>query len=632
MYARALALEPASLEATEGLRRVVEGAGRLRAAAAALVRLAGLCRDPRRAAERFAEAALLFEAEGLVDDAAQAFLEVLRREPDDDEAFHRLQALAERWDRSVGSGAAAVVQAGPDPATRSCGWRCTPAGRRCAPVRSPSLQEAIHDHRRILAIEPDRADSLRFLGRQALEQGRPAAAVPFYERALAGSRRHGRRRRGAAGAGPGLRGGGSPRGRRARAPPGDRRPTRGPAGRERLISLALRGRDHALAIEQLQALEALTADRPAQAALAVRRGRLERDRRNDRTAALAAFRTALELDPLGEAAGELVATVGEGPLAPEDAAAANQVIASLRESLARDPLDVRRLECLRDLAALRGLGDLRDVAAQLLSALGVGVARGRARDLTRSVPLASLGAFGVPGSGGHGPGGLGREGAADERDLAAPVRGGGPHPRRRSRRSWAPTGRPGSRPAPIPGWPGRNRPASRWASPRCRSTWPAWTSGGWRPSISPRPAWCWAGAWWAGIPARASAWGGRWRWCGRRRRCWIACRSSDLELAWAAAAYLGSEFQDPRYDPAVLKAMAKRLAKALSRREVKSLQSYADTFRRETMDVSGWRQAVMRAADRFGLLAGGDLAVALRMVTGRPRPGSRRCGRPRRWI
>jgi hypothetical protein len=39
------------------------------------------------------------------------------------------------------------------------------------------------------------------------------------------------------------------------------------------------------------------------------------------------------------------------------------------------------------------------------------------------------------------------------------------------------------------------------------------------------------------------------------------------------------------------------------------------------MDVSGWRQAVMRAADRFGLLAGGDLAVALRMVTGTPETG-----------
>ena len=406
VYARALALEPTSLEATEGLRRVVEGAGRLRAAAAALVRLAALCRDPRRAAERFAEAALLFEAEGLVDDAAQAFLEVLRREPDDDEAFHRLLALAERWDRPADLERLLSFKLGRTGNNKlRVALYARRAQLRAGPLARP--EEAIHDHRRILAIEPDRADSLRFLGRQALERGRPAAAVPFYERALPGSGDT------AAGAEVRLelaqayeavdRHEDAVRVLRQAV---DARPEDA-AGRERLISLALRGRDHALAIEQLQALEALTTEKPARAALAVRRGRLERDRRNDRSAALVAFRTALELDPLGEAAGELVATVGEGPLSPEDAAAANQVIASLREPLARDPLDVRRLECLRDLAALRGLHDLRDVAAQLLSALGVGVARGRARDITRSVPLASLGTFGVPGSGGAGPGGSG---------------------------------------------------------------------------------------------------------------------------------------------------------------------------------------------------------------------------------
>ena len=392
------------------------------------------------------------------------------------------------------------------------------------------------------------------------------------------------------------------------------------SGRERLISLALRGRDQALAIEQLQALEALTTEKPARAALAVRRGRLQRDRRDDRSAALVAFRTALELDPLGEAASELVATVGEGPLSPEDAAAANQVIASLREPLARDPLDVRRLECLRDLAALRGLHDLRDVAAQLLSALGVGVARGRARDLTRSVPLASLGTFGVPGSSGAGPGGSG---------VKVPLMNEiWPHLCEGMARIHAVD--------PTELGANRSTRISPGADPRLAWAESASVALG-IPSLS---------IYLAGLDERGVAAfdqpetclvlgrgvvggdpGSRFR-VGRalalmRQKATVLDRLSlsDLELAWAAAAYLGSEFQDPRYDPAVLKAMAKRLGKALSRREVKSLQSYADTFRRETLDVSGWRQAVMRAADRFGLLAGGDLAVALRMVTGTPETG-----------
>jgi hypothetical protein len=49
---------------------------------------------------------------------------------------------------------------------------------------------------------------------------------------------------------------------------------------------------------------------------------------------------------------------------------------------------------------------------------------------------------------------------------------------------------------------------------------------------------------------------------------------------------------------------------------VKSLESYAETFARDTLDVNGWRQAVLRTADRFGLLAGGDLAMALRVLSG----------------
>ena len=115
--------------------------------------------------------------------------------------------------------------------------------------------------------------------------------------------------------------------------------------------------------------------------MAVRLAKLEREDRKDLPAALAALRAALQLDPLGEVWRSCVATVGEGPLGPEDAAAINTVIAELRRTLEREPLQVRTLECLRDLAALRGLSDLQAAASQLLSTMGFGSARGRVRDL-----------------------------------------------------------------------------------------------------------------------------------------------------------------------------------------------------------------------------------------------------------
>ena len=164
-----------------------------------------------------------------------------------------------------------------------------------------------------------------------------------------------------------------------------------PVTRERLVALALRTRRFDLAAEQLRVLQALTDGRSAKAAVAVRLAKLEREERKNHPAALSALRAALQLDPLGEVVPELIAVVGEGPLSPEDAGAINGVIADLRRALEQDPLAVRQLECLRDLAALRGLGDLHAAAAQLLTALGVASTRGRSRDLHRPVDAARPG-------------------------------------------------------------------------------------------------------------------------------------------------------------------------------------------------------------------------------------------------
>jgi tetratricopeptide (TPR) repeat protein len=617
-YARVLALAPESLDATEGLRRLAQSVGHRRAEAAALVRLGGLLRDPRRATERFAEAALLFEEEGLREDAAQAFSEVLARVPDDDEAYRRLHALMAGSGRHQALEQLLSFKLGRtvEPSLRVAllGER---AALRAGPLGKP--REAVLDHRRILALAPEEPESLRFLARLASEEGRFALAIPLYEGALAhreedehstalrlelaeayeGAQRD-------ADAVSVLR-------EAVEAQPKETGP------RERLIALAQRHRDHALAAEQLQALEALTTRPGQRAGLAVRRGRIERDQRHDRNAALGAFRTALELEPLGEAAGELLLTVGDEPLGPAEAMVVNHVIANLRHELAVDPFDVRRLECLRDLAGLRGQGDLRDVAAQLLAALGVGSARGRARDIVRPVSVPALGALG----------------GAGDRDTPPAVA--------LANEIWPHFADGVARLYP-------RDPAELGASRQTRI----------EAGLEPRLAWAESASVALGIPSLSFYVGGyedlavnafdvpeaclvlgrgvvggdpasRFR-VGRalalmRQRATVLDRISlvDLEMAFAAAGWLAAEQPHPRIDTTTLKSTAKRLAKALSRRELKSLESYEEAWSGGHIDVRAWKDAVLRTADRFGLLVAADLAVALRILAGGkagPAPGA----------
>jgi hypothetical protein len=99
---------------------------------------------------------------------------------------------------------------------------------------------------------------------------------------------------------------------------------------------------------------------------------------------------------------------------------------------------------------------------------------------------------------------------------------------------------------------------------------------------------------------------------------------SELELIWSAAVYLANpkwiEHTRPRLELENLRGAAKKLAKGLSRRELKNLESYASAFEQAPLEVAAWRDAVLRTANRFGLLMSGDLAVALRALTQRSAP------------
>jgi hypothetical protein len=52
----------------------------------------------------------------------------------------------------------------------------------------------------------------------------------------------------------------------------------------------------------------------------------------------------------------------------------------------------------------------------------------------------------------------------------------------------------------------------------------------------------------------------------------------------------------------------------LGRKELKMLELEAARFGFESIDVGGYRAAVLQTADRLGLLFAGDVSVALRIV------------------
>jgi lipopolysaccharide biosynthesis regulator YciM len=297
-YSKALALDPASWEAVEGLRRIAHLAGDGKGEAAALMRQGALLRDPRRAAERFAEAALLLEDQGLIDEAAAAFREVLVRVPEDDEAYRRLHDLvtgrrdAPALERLISF----KLQATRDPAARAALYAERAAVRL---DRLERRREAIHDHRRALDLDPERVDSLRVLARLAMEEERHAIAARYLEQALTAARDDDAK----ADLRVELATAYESAGEAARAievlrAAVEARPADvGP--RERLVELGLRERKLDLAIRELEGLQGLASAPAARAAIAVRIGRIERDQRHDRERALAAFRSALGLDALG---------------------------------------------------------------------------------------------------------------------------------------------------------------------------------------------------------------------------------------------------------------------------------------------------------------------------------------------
>jgi len=92
------------------------------------------------------------------------------------------------------------------------------------------------------------------------------------------------------------------------------------------------------------------------------------------------------------------------------------------------------------------------------------------------------------------------------------------------------------------------------------------------------------------------------------------------EILWGAAMLSGA--RPPGVDASALKARAKALGKGMGRKELKALESYRARLESETLDGSAWRAAVVRGADRFGLLVSSDAGAALRVLSSRGEGGT----------
>jgi tetratricopeptide (TPR) repeat protein len=609
-YARLLALDPGALEGVLGLERLTTAAGARREHAAVLVKKGRLLGDRSRAAACFAEAAALFAAEGLDDDAGAAYTEVLRRQPGDEAAYQQLHDLLAGRDDAAGLERLITFRLGrvSDPAAKVALY----AER--AKLRLSSLdrrEDAIADHRRIVALAPGNLASLRALAALAAEVGRPATAAEYLQRALEltedADAAHALRVELAAAHGDNDDGEAALRVLRTAA---EQRP-RDRKVRELLVEAAVGEQHWDLAATELKELRSLAETTADQAAWTVRLGRLERDQRRNRDAALDAFREALRLDPLGEAAREIASTLGELPLPAEDGPLVTAAVNTLRAAIVERPLSPRHLESLTLIARAGGLPDTAETAAQLHALLGGPPTRGRTRGLVRTLAPAVLAPrvqapdvkralelwplLAEP---------LARLRAGEGAQLAATgaSRATKLQPGREPRLSWAEAAANGLGLSGLTIYvAGRDDlGVSVFDAPEMALVLGRGVAGGD-----------------AGVRFRV----GRALALLAQKAALIETTTlEDLRLDWASAVLYLTERLDPALDASALKARAKSLGKEMSRKERKALEPLAAGLGPSALDVAGWRTHVLRTANRAGLLVSGDLGAALRAATRQANP------------
>ncbi len=599
-FGKALALDPTCLMAVEGVRRLANAAGDVEGEARALARLASLITTPSRAAQIFAEAALLFEDQNQHQEAARLYWEVLQRAPDDQEAYQRLHRILAAGsdhagiDRLLGHKIARV----PESAVK-VPFYAERAEHRL--LRLANRRGAAEDLQRILRIDPEHLESLHKLARLAIEARRFFHAAALLERYLAAARDDDEAApihielAGAYEQAGDVRKAVAALRAAADARPGDAAPL------SRLADLYTNARDWPRALETLRAYERCAAQ-PREKAEAHRRiAAILRDHRRDAAGAAAALEQAFQLDPLGEGVMDLCALYAETGKADARARVLDRAAEDLRRAVLENPQDVVRVERLRELLQMAGAGDAAGVIGQALALLGSGSERGRPRDLARPI----------------GPDGFrSRLAHPASRGLLGEV--------------WPLLAEAASRMRPVD-------PAALGATRQNRVA----------PGAEPRLGWVEAAARAFGFPRLAVHVGGadaqgvsavdfpeptlvlgsailagdaacRYR-VGRalgvlreRAAGLESLPVGDLGLLFAAAAVTAGGVTPPGFAAAAVEERARLLSRTLGRKEKKALLIYVGRFAAEPIDASVWRQGVLRTADRMGLLCAGDVAAACR--------------------
>jgi cellulose synthase operon protein C len=613
-YGSVIAVDPDRVEAWTGVRRVARAGGDLLGEARALVRLGALISNPERAAALFVEAAGAYERSGRTDDAIAALARAVELRPDDVAVYSRVHALL-RADLDAQGRALAfdgllsyrLAAASLGPGERiallfeRAEHRLSTLGDRAA---------AFDDFKQILKIDPQHLASIYKLAYGAIADRDFRATAHWLERylALVGGEDEER----AAVARLDLAASYEADGQSGRAVealrraamlrPADPRPT------ERLSELHLRRGEIRDAVEALREAELHLPTARAQAALQLRIGEILRDVGRDPGGAAAAFRRAADLEPLGAGVATLIALADVAGDARGALETVDREVADLRRVLAASPLDARRLERLAtflDLSRSRGgEGALPEAAAAVESV------RQLAESRLPSAPPSPAGRI-AP-----------KAGRAFISELADPAAGGfvsevWPHlvdvaaaifpaPASRARRTAADA-----------------NPSLAWIAPTAAAIGlprvPIYLQReAGAPLVGaledPDPALL--------LSADALSSAATHFYVGRALgllalRATVLERTSadDLAPLFACAAILAGA-APPAGLPRPTEALQRDVARAISRKDRKALTLQASRFGFEAFDLAAWRQAVLYAANRFGLFAAGDPAVAAIALAG----------------
>jgi tetratricopeptide (TPR) repeat protein len=353
IYGSVIATEPERLEAWTGIRRVARAGGDTIGEARALARLGAVVRDPAEASALLSEAAGVYERAGRIDDAITALAKCVELRPGDSTSYMRAYQLL-RADLDA-PGRAILFDA--LLSHRLAAAALTPAATVALLFergqhrlqRIGDREAAFADFKEILKVQPEHREALYQLAHGANEDRDPELAAHWllqfldvasddprapdarldlatcYEALTDRARAIDTLKRASA-----LR-------------PGDPKPL------QRLSDLHLRQGAWKPAVEALRASESRLAEVGERAALHLRIGAILRDLGRDLEAAASSFRRAAELDPLGEGTRALVSLHDSAGDQQGALVTVDHEIADVRRALAADPLDVRRLERLREL-------------------------------------------------------------------------------------------------------------------------------------------------------------------------------------------------------------------------------------------------------------------------------------------